>query len=419
LDLEVYWGDYLPLKSDSKSENKAKNDRWQRQRRLQRLSITLTDSTKPITLDVPHSDGLKLAISNRPVNGTTKLPAGTRSISIFLVNHRHLKPDCEKDTGFVFQAQLTIHNRDGFIPRPDLRDRQIEDDDERIADLQYRDDYEFACGHNVSALAFPDDRSHSTQICTAWIPTAEVEKVIATNLPTVELGMEKIADAETAEAIRTLISPMVQAYTDWIAQQSTIELADSSRVETAAELLRRATIVNQRIAAGLQALDDPDVLSAFRMANRSISTAIRQRGIHNSDRSPADAKPPTWRPFQLAFLLMNLVGIDRPTSNDREIVDLLFFPTGGGKTEAYLGLAAFTLILRRLRNPGINGAGMSVLMRYTLRLLTLDQLSRAATLVCALELERSKDPAKLGVWPFEIGLWVGSAATPNEMSISD
>ncbi len=120
----------------------------------------------------------------------------------------------------------------------------------------------------------------------------------------------------SSEAIRSLISPMVAAYTAWITQQSMIELADPDRSETAKDLLHRATIVNQRIAAGLQALDDPDVLTAFRMANRSISIAIRQRGIHNSDRSPADAKPPTWRPFQLAFLLMNLVGIDRPSSND-------------------------------------------------------------------------------------------------------
>ena len=96
-------------------------------------------------------------------------------------------------------------------------------------------------------------------------------------------------------------------------------------------------------------------------------------------------------------------------------MDLLFFPTGGGKTEAYLGLAAFTLVLRRLRNPGIASAGLSVLMRYTLRLLTLDQLGRAATLICALELERQKDAEKLGDWPFEIGLWVGRAATPNRM----
>ena len=65
---------------------------------------------------------------------------------------------------------------------------------------------------------------------------------------------------------------------------------------------------------------------------------------------------------------MNLKGIADPTHADREVVDLLFFPTGGGKTEAYLGLAAFTLVLRRLRNPGIASAGLTVLMRYTLRL---------------------------------------------------
>ncbi len=111
-----------------------------------------------------------------------------------------------------------------------------------------------------------------------------------------------------------------------------------------------------------------------------------------------------WFPFQLAFILMNLPGIAHPEDADRDVVDLLFFPTGGGKTEAYLGLAAFTLVPRRLRYPGIGSAGLSVLMRYTLRLLTLDQLGRAATLICALELERQKNVTKLGEWPFEIGL---------------
>jgi hypothetical protein len=133
-------------------------------------------------------------------------------------------------------------------------------------------------------------------------------------------------------------------------------------------------------------------------------------------KDPATIKP-EWRPFQLAFILMNLPGIANPLHADRDVVDLLFFPTGGGKTEAYLGLAAFTLVLRRLESPGIASAGLSVLMRYTLRLLTLDQLSRAATLICALELERQKDVEKLGEWPFEIGLWVGKAATPNVMGV--
>ena len=111
---------------------------------------------------------------------------------------------------------------------------------------------------------------------------------------------------------------------------------------------------------------------------------------------------------------MNLRGIADPKHVEREFVDLLFFPTGGGKTEAYLGLSAFTLVLRRLRNPAV-GKGLSVLMRYTLRLLTLDQLGRAAALICALELEREKASAQLGDWPFEIALWVGRAATPNQM----
>src|ERR1700710_1190 len=111
---------------------------------------------------------------------------------------------------------------------------------------------------------------------------------------------------------------------------------------------------------------------------------------------------------------MNLKGIADPTHTDREVVDLLFFPTGGGKTEAYLGLSAFTMVLRRLRHPaaaGRAGAGVSVVMRYTLRLLTLDQPQRAAGLVCALELEREQAPGRYGEWPFEIGLWVGKAAT--------
>jgi Helicase conserved C-terminal domain len=420
LTAEISWGDYFLLTSPPGTDTqpkdpKEKAEKWQRKQQLQQLSIPLSNSTKPVTLDIPYSNGLKLAISNRPVQGTTKLPSGTKAVSVFLVNHRQPKPDAEKDSGSIFQTKLTIHNSQGFIPRPDLRNQRIEDDDERIADLQYRDDYEFAVGHNVSALAFPDAHSHCSEICTAWIPTAEVEKVIATDLPTVELAMEKIAAAETADAIRSLISPMVTAYATWITQQSAIELTNSTHIEVATDLLKRANLVNKRITAGLKALDEPDVLEAFRIANQAIATAIRQRNTHNSDRLPADLDPPKWRPFQLAFLLMNLVGIEQPTSNDREIVDLLFFPTGGGKTEAYLGLAAFTLVLRRLRNPGISGAGLSVLMRYTLRLLTLDQLGRAATLVCALEIERSQDPVKLGVWPFEIGLWVGATATPNEM----
>ncbi len=154
--------------------------------------------------------------------------------------------------------------------------------------------------------------------------------------------------------------------------------------------------------------------------NEAVARANRQRAAgHGGD--PAAQKAPKWRPFQLAFILLNLAGLHDPLHADRETVDLLFFPTGGGKTEAYLGLAAWIIAHRRLTNGGKLGAGIAVLMRYTLRLLTLDQLSRAAGVICALELMRG-EPAwrdggrnKLGDWPIEIGLWVGAAATPNRL----
>jgi hypothetical protein len=137
-----------------------------------------------------------------------------------------------------------------------------------------------------------------------------------------------------------------------------------------------------RIAGGIELLKrDPLAREAFSFMNTAMAMANRRREAATRKTSPAAITPPKWRPFQLAFVLLNLVGMTEKSNAEREIVDLLFFPTGGGKTEAYLGLAAYAIALRRLRGPGVLGAGVSVIMRYTLRLLTLDQLSRAAGLV--------------------------------------
>src|SRR5690606_9280404 len=125
----------------------------------------------------------------------------------------------------------------------------------------------------------------------------------------------------------------------------------------------------------------------------------------------AEVSNHAWRTFQLAFILLNLPALTDPTHAERgKLVDLLWFPTGGGKTEAYLGVAAYTMAIRRLQ--GMVGdrsghAGVAVLMRYTLRLLTLQQFQRATALLCACEMIRREDPAKWGSEPFRIGLWVG------------
>jgi hypothetical protein len=427
LDLAITWGSYSPIPSPDGAIETSLQARtsipWQRQPHQTEIPLSLDPTSYRQTIPVPNSNGLEIVISLRPIDPNCGLPPGTRSVALFLVNKQTpCTVDAERDRAYIFQPQLTVQSSIGFVPRPDLRRQSaIDSEDEQIADLQYRDDVEYVVGHNVSATALTTPDLNNIQQChtirTEWMPQADVEKVIASDIPNVTLEIEALGNATDAASIRSMIGGITIAYTEWISQQRTqAPTTPQNRADVATELLDRAAKVNQRINAGLQALDDPDVLEAFKIANRAIATAIRQRSTHNKENALSeDLLAPKWRPFQLAFLLMNIVGIANPEDCDRDVVDLLFFPTGGGKTEAYLGLAAFTLVLRRLRNPGLESAGLSVLMRYTLRLLTLDQLGRAATLICALELERQKNIEKLGPWPFEIGLWVGQTATANRM----
>jgi hypothetical protein len=301
-----------------------------------------------------------------------------------------------------------------------------EDWDEQVADLQYRNDYEFASGTGCAAEAVEIDPSGvCKKIRSTWIPEADVEftgHLDLAQIPDVELRMEELSKLKNAGDAKKSLIGLVAAYREWIGQQEQKILPEKltqNRQDTVTELFKRAKKAADRMERGIDLLSHEDVFDAFTTANRAMARQARQRDGQIQKKRPDQVDSPTWRAFQLAFILLNIEGLANPLSADREIVDLLFFPTGGGKTEAYLGLAAFTLVLRRLRNPARSSGGVSVLMRYTLRLLTLDQLGRASALVCALELERKEriknGGTTLGDWPFEIGLWVGNAATPNRM----
>jgi hypothetical protein len=413
LSVTVDWGDYQPISPEGTESNA-----WQRTPRSETLLVDVQQSIRwRCDVPLPGTDGLRVSIAGRSLSGAKNIVASDRpcqTVSVFLVNHRHAAPDDTRDIAFAFQARLTIQCSEGFVARRDAHAVGSSDPDLRIADLQFRDCLEFAVGHNVAAESTViEQQCHS--ISTAWIPRAEVERTIVPPMQGVQLKMDALADLTDAVAAATSLQPFVTSYRQWIAQQvQTLSALTDRRLETATTLLQRAEIAAGRIEIGIALLAQPLVLEAFRLANRAMSMQARRRSSQSSG-LPDSAIDPEWRPFQLAFLLMNLEGIVRPESADRSTVDLLFFPTGGGKTEAYLGLAAFTLVHRRLKNPGVNSCGLTVLMRYTLRLLTLDQLGRASALICALELLREQDVEKLGRWPFEIGLWVGQAATPNEM----
>ncbi len=390
-------------------------------RRLPRsatVTVPLRLTEKPRAVPLAGNPGVQLVVTIRQA-AAPGLPPGAKAVSIFLVNGRD--PQEPGYRAFLFQATLEVTCQAGFLARPDPRSWTIQDEwDQRVADLQYRDVGEYAVGHGVSAASTCDEDGVCRSIRSTWIPTAEVERVAPQPIQGVELGMETLGDLPSFSAAKQALLGLPDQYRAWIkAQSHNVAQLTADRARTAQEMLAEAETVADRISAGIALLERDEVREAFCIANRVVARAARQRFGRLQQKPPEEVDPPRWRPFQLAYLLMTLRGIVEPLSYDRETVDLLFFPTGGGKTEAYLGLSAFAIVLRRLTirdaagKTSIASAGLTVLMRYTLRLLTLDQLGRAAGLICALELERERQPERLGDWPFEIGLWVGQAATPN------
>jgi hypothetical protein len=440
LDVTVEWGDYIyegqteqgaepaeeaaPIEDAKAKAEKEKTKKFKGYRRESRSELVKLPIPRPGekgNSKVPNSRGLELVVTVRQVTKISAevLPAGSLAVSVFLVNNRAF------DEGFAykataFQTTLIVDSATPFLGRPNPRGtvtNPMEEWDEAVADLQFRDAFEFSVGHGVATLPVIEERV-CRRVKTTWIPQAEVERVAPTPMAGVELRLEELGKLPDGPTAKAKLEPMIASYLAWIEAQEkkTAKLTlNKTQRETAAHLLSTAGDAARRIEKGIATLQNPQALEAFRIANRTMARAARQREGVIQSLKPAEVAAPTWRPFQLAFILLNLPGIESPLHSDRDRVDLLFFPTGGGKTEAYLGLAAFTMVLRRLRNPGLSSAGVTVLMRYTMRLLTLDQLGRAAGLMCALELEREKAEETLGEWPFEIGLWVGMAATPNRM----
>lgn len=358
---------------------------------------------------VKDAGGLRLQGQVKPVSGVVGIPTGTQAVSIFLVNRR--APDVEpgyRDRAYAFQVEMEVICETGFFGRPDCSALGSKEFDDAVGDLQYRDVLEYGVGHNVS-VAVPRQDGPVTRVCTCWLPQHEVRRVVAREEDGVTVAMEKLAELNTPDEVRAHLGRLPVAYSEWIESQGAVDI-DGGRKEIRAELLQRARLARDRIQSGIDLLSQrEDLREAFCLANRAMAMAARQK------RPQAE---PRWRLFQLAFVLLNLQGLDDPTHADREIAELIFFPTGGGKTEAYLGVIASTLILRRLRgqNTPHRGLGVAVILRYTLRLLTLDQLGRAAALICALELLRQGDVRRLGPERFSVGLWVGSSATANTMT---
>jgi hypothetical protein len=375
-------------------------------------------------------------------------------VELALVNDQK-EPDRNRDTAWLFQTRLEVTAPDGdspiFLPGLDHAppDGWVEED-RRLAML-YRNALEYAVGRNVAVAAQSDPRlRRASRLTTEWLPALEIPQTVAPTiegeprLAGLELDMQTLAGLEP-DRLRQALLPLASGYEAWLSERearldSDPELAP--HVEAGKSSIGDGRHVAERIRAGIELLAaDSTALDAFRFANEAMAL---QR-VHSEVGFLRRAEPEvsfvdalqrcdvpskrSWRPFQLAFVLLNLPALTDPAHPERSplytaTVDLLFFPTGGGKTEAYLGLAAYTFAIRRLQ--GVVGTdseardgceGVAILMRYTLRLLTAQQFQRAATLACACEYLRRQrvaaEDVRWGSTPFRLGLWVGLAASPN------
>ena len=405
---------------------------------VQRLLSNQRQLLAPDSLTSTNTDDLDLRVEifTRPA------PDQQGQLLTVCVVNRKLAPTAI-DQYCLFQAHFAVTVRDNdepqscVLPYPTTPMEKMDAEEQSLA-LLYRYAETFAVGHGCAA-----DWHGVTPERLATTLTAEPLPVFETPSVTpeirrddgsrIEVSMAALAGLISGNDGLAAIDEIVTRYEDWIARRNGEVAGLPSVFQTAAlSHLGQCADAADRMRRGLAYLrGNPQALQAFRLANHAILlqqihsrrdsrtlsyNAASRRLVHSpSLQVPDPLNPPSgrgmWRPFQIAFFVMAIESTAEHSNPDRDMVELIWFPTGGGKTEAYLGLSAFSMFLRRLRDP--QDGGVDVLMRYTLRLLTAQQFQRAAGLICAMEYLRRQSPAALGQDPFSIGIWVGGDTTPN------
>lgn len=449
IEVEARWGSYKRLPNEEHEFTRTNGQKakvWQRTPCGGKLILPLIEGL--VSHQAPDADcpSVRIQGSIRAKNGN-----GERLVTLFLINAQR-QPDTNRDAAWLFQPELIVRagakaSKQAIFRRRPVLDTDGMDPERESLEMIYRNRVEFAVGHGVAVHAVTGDNvTLATEVRTSVLPQYEVQVTETPGLDPADrpamremvgsglLDMQRLASMEVSELIYAL-SLLAKDYAAWITEQRARIGADVIGYdEQADQALKRCQEIQTRLQQGIDTLEiDERALTAFRFANQAMAIQ-RVRSLYALEvRRGRDVtvdqfdlpKNRSWRPFQLAFLLLSIPSLADPKHPDRvqpvdAHADLLWFPTGGGKTEAYLGVAAFTMAIRRLQgNLGgyDSSRGLAVIMRYTLRLLTLQQFQRATALICAMEKLRRdalvQGDESLGKEPFTIGLWVGNKVTPG------
>lgn len=417
---------YEPIAFDDAKENGIDVSKWEHlekkpkeiwRRNEYSYSETITFSDK----SVEHCDlpcGLQLQVYTHSLMDT-----GERVITIALVNENQSQNDMVSTSKCcAFQPVIRVSGIDATPVFTSVnRQTYLTTDPELLElDMLYSDVHCYAQGHGCSVM-WDMDNADPQWVESAFFPTFNLKQMKAAEVVSGNvLSMQFLSTASVGDVIRELRS-FADKYQVWINEQrNCIPGIKDGLKEIATSNIEKCQDACNRIMYAITLLGENSSTGktsfrAFQLANEAMLLQRRQT-LLKSGREFDPAKV-SWYPFQLAFLLHELTSFIEPAGHtgqetpDRQMVDLLWFPTGGGKTEAYLGITAFVIFLRRLRDA--NADGVTVIMRYTLRLLTLQQFERASILIFACELLRKK--YGLGGSEISIGLWVGGGLTPNHL----
>lgn len=336
------------------------------------------------------------------------------------------------------------------------------DEEDNFNKLLYRNYHDFGEGYNTSVDWGKND-ANLNYISTEFLPEQETPKVdfkpskivagkILSRLNVKSesvLSMRYLSTLSNSsdEDLLNGLREFVNEYKIWIDEKRN-ELKVKSELDTKQiELLSKQLLACEndynRLTRNISLLKkDSKAIAAFRMMNTAMYMQLHHSILKKNKDEILKTKLTEeyyknvkedykWRSFQISFILLNIDAFVKPDIDDKtvenvfsngwpernEIADLVWFPTGGGKTEAYLGIIAFVIGYRRFVK-GAKGNGTTVLMRYTLRLLTLQQFQRATLLICALEVIRKDNytithRCNLGEERISIGLFVGGSSLPN------
>ena len=310
----------------------------------------------------------------------------------------------ENNTMSLFQCELSIKSKNGFMPV--YRKNMQRSFEEEKNDMLYDSMNNYSYGHGCSSV-YVEQQGVVNEIKSEFIPQYRMLQMMPRLLNNSKyLYMQYWENADRNAACDQLNEFILQ-YENWYKQLKNNTNLISKYPEIAKDSFSKIEMCIRRLRSGVYILRNNDIVwKSFKYMNEAMLLQ-RMKTKHCLPNSVS------WYPFQLAYILQIIPDLTEDSSPFRNDVDLLWFPTGGGKTEAYLGLSAFSIFFRRLNCEKCNPNGVTVIMRYTLRLLTIQQFERATALICACEYMRKK--YQIPGEEISIGLWIGSGMTPNHI----